>query len=112
MWGYKKIAADLNLQGIRTKNENYWTINAIKTILENQIYIGNTKWNGKYQKGIHIPIIETSLWGKTQEVMKARSYKQSKIHPGSFPLSGLLKCPECGSPWCKVTAVRNTILSM
>jgi len=29
--------------------------------------------------------------------MKTRSYKQEKVHPGSYPLSGLLKCPECGS---------------
>lgn len=29
--------------------------------------------------------------------MKARSYTQQKVHPGSYPLSGLLKCPECGS---------------
>ncbi|WP_335871876.1 zinc ribbon domain-containing protein [Bacillus sp. 2205SS5-2] len=30
--------------------------------------------------------------------MKARSYQPLKVHPGSYPLSGLLKCPECGSP--------------
>ncbi|WP_315899443.1 zinc ribbon domain-containing protein [Priestia flexa] len=29
--------------------------------------------------------------------MKARSYTQQKVHPGSYPLSGLLKCPEYGS---------------
>ncbi|WP_026561603.1 recombinase family protein [Bacillus sp. J37] len=96
-WGYKKIASNLNLQGVRTKNNKYWSINAVKTVLENQLYIGNTKWKGKYQKGIHTPIIDLPLWGKAQEVMKTRSYIQEKIHPGSFPLSGLLKCPECGS---------------
>ncbi|NRD77385.1 recombinase family protein [Bacillus sp. BRMEA1] len=98
LWGYKKIASTLNLQGFRTKNNKYWTINAVKTILENKLYIGYTKWKGKYQKGIHTSIIENTLWEKTQEVMKARSYTQQKIHPGSYPLSGLLKCPECGSP--------------
>jgi site-specific DNA recombinase len=97
MWGYKKIASKLNLQGIKTKKGNYWTTSAIKTILENKIYIGITKWKGDYHKGIHTPIIETSLWEETQELLKARSYKQKKVHPGSYPLSGLIKCPECGS---------------
>lgn len=96
-WGYKKIAANLNFQGIRTKNGNEWTINAIKTVLQNQQYIGNTKWRGKYSKGQHTPIIEKSLWDETMKVMQQRSYTPEKIHPGSYPLSGLLKCPQCGS---------------
>ncbi|EOR25769.1 phage resolvase [Niallia nealsonii AAU1] len=96
-WGYKKIASYLNIQGIKTKNKQYWSINAVKTILQNQIYIGNTKWRGKYQKGQHEKIIEIPLWNLAQETMKTRSYKQEKVHPGSYPLSGLLKCPECGS---------------
>lgn len=97
MWGYKKIASNLNLQGIKTKKGNYWTTTAIKTILENKIYIGMTKWKGNYHKGVHTPIIEPSLWEETQGMLKARSYKQKKVHPGLYPLSGLIKCPECGS---------------
>ncbi|WP_088051613.1 recombinase family protein [Virgibacillus dakarensis] len=97
MWGYKKIAANLNLQGIKTKKGNYWTTSAIKTILENKLYIGITKWKGDYHKGIHTPIIEPSLWEETQEMLKARSYPPKKVHPGAYPLSGLIKCPECGS---------------
>jgi site-specific DNA recombinase len=96
-WGYKKIASTLNIQGIKTKNEKHWSINAIKTILQNQIYVGNTKWRGKHTKGLHNPIIERDLWDKKEEVMQARSYTPQKKHPGSFPLSGLLKCPQCGS---------------
>ncbi|MFD2045695.1 zinc ribbon domain-containing protein [Ornithinibacillus salinisoli] len=30
--------------------------------------------------------------------MKIRSYIPEKIHPGSYPLSELLKCPQCGGP--------------
>ncbi|MEA3321469.1 MAG: recombinase family protein [Bacillota bacterium] len=97
-WGYKKIAANLNIQGIKTKNGNQWTVNAVKTVLQNQQYIGNTKWRGKYTKGQHTPIIEMSLWDKTRKVMQARSYTPQKIHPGSYPLSGILKCPQCGGP--------------
>lgn len=97
-WGYKKIASTLNDLGIRTKKNNYWTIFAVKTILNNPIYIGKMKWRGELQNGKHEPIINVILWEKAQNVMKLNSHFQDKIHPGSFPLSGLLKCPQCGSP--------------
>jgi site-specific DNA recombinase len=96
-WGYKKIAANLNIQGIKTKNNKEWTINAVKTVLDNQCYIGNAKWRGKVTKGQHTPIIEKALWDESRKVMQFRSYIPQKIHPGSYPLSGLLKCPQCGT---------------
>jgi site-specific DNA recombinase len=97
-WGYKKIAANLNVQGIKTKNGKQWTINAVKTVLENQRYIGNAKWRGEITKGQHTPIIEKALWEESRKVMQIRSYIPQKIHPGSYPLSGLLKCPQCSGP--------------
>ncbi|SIR56379.1 recombinase family protein [Priestia flexa] len=96
-WGYKKIASNLNLQGFKTKKNNDWTINAVKTILENKIYIGYIKWKGEYTKGQHEPVISDDLWEKAQELKAKKSYMPTKIHPGTFPLSGLLKCPQCGS---------------
>lgn len=96
--GYKKIASELNNTGSRTKKNNYWTIYAVKTILTNPIYIGKIKWNGELYQGQHEPIISIELWNKAKNVMKQNSHYQEKIHPGSFPLSGLLKCPECGGP--------------
>ena len=97
LWGYKKIASSLNTQGVKTKNDNDWTTNAVKTILENEVYIGNTKWRRKISKGKHAPIIETPLWEEKVKVMDIRSFIPEKIHPGSYPLSGLLKCPQCGT---------------
>jgi len=53
---------------------------------------------GKISKGKHKPIIGDLLWSKKEKVMNIRSYIPEKIHPGSYPLSGLLKCPQCGGP--------------
>ncbi|WP_096156214.1 recombinase family protein [Bacillus sp. FJAT-45066] len=97
LWGYKKIASSLNTQGVKTKKGKEWTVNAVKTILENQNYIGNTKWRGKINKGEHTPIIEEPLWEEKVKVMDIRSFIPEKIHPGSYPLSGLMKCPQCGT---------------
>lgn len=96
-WGYRKIASHLNTLGITTKKNNLWSITAVKTILSNPIYIGKVKWRNELRDGKHAPIIDIELWEKTQQVMDLNSYVQEKLHPGSFPLSGLLKCPECGS---------------
>ena len=96
MWGYRKIATNLNMQGIKTKKDNHWSITAVRTILNNKIYNGYVKWKGKYKKGNHYPIISEELWERTQKLLSIRSYTQEKIHNGSFPLSGLLKCPTCG----------------
>lgn len=96
-WGYRKIASNLNTLGITTKKNNLWSITAVKTILTNPVYIGKMKWRGELRDGRHAPIIDLKLWEKTQEILKISSYIQEKVHPGSFPLSGLLKCPECGS---------------
>lgn len=96
-WGYKRIASSLNTQGFKTINGKAWAVNAVKTILENEMYIGNTKWRGKISKGRHTPIIEKALWEAKLKVMDIRSYIPEKIHPGSYPLSGLLKCPQYGT---------------
>lgn len=96
MWGYRKIASNLNMQGIKTKKDNHWSITAVKTILNNKIYIGYVKWKGNYKEGNHYPIISEELWERTQKLLSLRSYTQEKLHNGSFPLSGLLKCPTCG----------------
>ena len=94
-WGYRKIANNLNLQNVKTKTGKAWSINAVKTVLQNRFYIGEVKWQGNYNKGNHDPIIEADLWNNTQKVLEVRGYIQEKIHPGSYPLSGILKCPEC-----------------
>ncbi|MFD1447944.1 recombinase family protein [Oceanobacillus profundus] len=97
-WGYRKIASNLNDQNIKTKNEKHWTVTAIKTVLNNRIYIGEIKWRGSYQKGKHTRIIDDSLWNQTQKMLQIKSYLPKKLHSGTYPLSGLIKCPECGSP--------------
>ncbi|WP_171253300.1 recombinase family protein, partial [Acinetobacter baumannii] len=84
----------------------------IKTILQNPIYVGRIRW-GQYKNwskrrrkgktepiisiGQHQPIISEDLWNKTQEILQIRSHTPQKTHHGSYFLSGLLKCPECGA---------------
>lgn len=112
-WGYKKIANYLNHRNFKTKKGTDWSINSIKQILDNPVYVGKIRW-GKYRNwtkkrrkgkseeyilvdGNHEPIISTKTWEKTQVIRKVRGKKPEKIYEGNFLLSGLIRCPKCGA---------------
>jgi site-specific DNA recombinase len=111
--GYKSIANTVNKEGHRSKKNNTFSINAIKTILTNPIYHGYIRynvrrdWNEKrrnnvnpnpvIQKGHHTPIISTETWEKAQAILKSRTGTPNRVHSGEYPLTGILKCPACGS---------------
>jgi len=113
--GYKAIAHRLNERGITTKTEKLFSIFSIKTILTNPTYIGQNRWSyhqdwnarrrkGKNEQpiiveGQHEAIINIELWEKVQAVQLAskNSVSTNKNFNGEFLLSGLLRCPKCGS---------------
>ncbi|MEK4654406.1 recombinase family protein [Niallia sp. FSL W8-0954] len=101
-WGYKKIAHFLNTQYTEAKLEREWDVISVKTIVTNPIYAGYIRWgerNGerKVYEGKHQAIISQAKWEKATKIFDSKSKKPIKIHKGSYFLSGLLKCPECGS---------------
>ncbi|KPV44517.1 recombinase family protein, partial [Alicyclobacillus ferrooxydans] len=113
--GYKSIAEIVNEEGYRTKNDNLFGITAIKTILENPVYIGKCKWGRrrdwsvKRRKGVtedyilvdgkHESIIPLELWINAQSVSCAyrESASKNRNFHGEFVLSGILRCPQCGA---------------
>jgi len=117
--GYKSIAGILNAKGKKTKGADgkpsgSFSVNAVKTILENEKYTGHMTWgklrdwNSKRRKGkteptkienTHEAIIDKKLWDKVQEVkrIKSESSISESNFKGEFILSGLLRCPKCGA---------------
>ncbi|MCM3068296.1 recombinase family protein [Priestia flexa] len=111
--GYKAIANRVNLEGHRGKKGKPFSISTIKTILENPVYIGMIRydvrrnWTDKrrgdinpnpvLQKGEHEAIISQVTWEKAQQILKQRSNKPNRVHGGTFPFTGVLRCPECGA---------------
>ncbi|RQW19100.1 recombinase family protein [Bacillus sp. C1-1] len=111
--GYKSIANTLNKEGHQTKNQRSFSINTVKTILENPVYVGKIRYNVRrdwatkrrkginpepiIQKGKHKPIITDVTWEKAQSILKQRSCKPNRVHSGEYLLTGLLRCPECGA---------------
>lgn len=48
-------------------------------------------------KGIHEPIIDEETWNKAAELRKKRRTGTPRQYSGTFPLTSIAKCPECGS---------------
>ncbi|WP_017725849.1 recombinase family protein [Halalkalibacterium ligniniphilum] len=111
--GYKAIVNHINTKGYKSKKGNLFSINSVKTILENPTYIGLVRWgkhrqwaekrrSGKQEKvelikGEHEPIISDVLWDRVQTVNHNMSNNEYKSNfEGEFLLSGILKCPQCG----------------
>ncbi|QAV11879.1 hypothetical protein EB820_00540 [Brevibacillus agri] len=100
---------------MKTKKGNHFSINTVKTILENATYTGQIEW-GKHRewerkrrkgrqeeycivKGEHQPIITMELWNQVQNINAEQNrnnitYSNFK---GDFILAGILKCPSCGA---------------
>ncbi|MFD1775444.1 recombinase family protein [Paenibacillus rhizophilus] len=111
--GYRYIANGLNRSGYRTKKGNPFSTCAVKDILDNPFYIGKIRygrfinWNEQRRKGKndepviadgqHPPIIEQALWDKVQFLRQKKSHLSVKKYQGDFLLTGLLRCPQCGS---------------
>ncbi|HBZ35379.1 MAG TPA: resolvase [Rikenellaceae bacterium] len=111
--GYKSIANQLNKEGYQTKKGNPFAITSIKDIVSNPLYSGmirydvRSNWASKRRRGInpnpilvpgiHEPIISKEMFAKVQELIRAKSGKSNKTFAGSYPLTGILRCPVCNS---------------
>ena len=111
--GYRSIANELNRDGHKTKEGNPFSICAVKDILDNPFYVGKVRyaryvnWSEKRRKGKnanpivavgqHPPIIAEDLWNKVQYLRRQKGEASPKRFHGDFLLTGLLRCPQCGS---------------
>lgn len=112
-WGYIRIANQLNKRGLRTRENNYWGKQSVKQIIDNKLYFGKIQWGlhsdwskkrrkGKQENpiisdGKHDAIIDEETWEKAQKIREVRGKVSEKVYEGNYILSGLLKCPVCGS---------------
>ncbi|MGE6577403.1 recombinase family protein [Paenibacillus xylanexedens] len=107
--GLKSITSQLNAAGYITKRNRLFSIAGVRGILTNVNYIGYIRYtvrqkfsneaNGSKQitQGAQKPIISIELWNDVQKLLKYRSKPKTKSISRNYPLTGLLKCPLCGS---------------
>lgn len=111
--GLRSIANTLNQEGYKTKPGNAFSSVAIKTIINNPVYVGKIRynvrenWAEKRRKGInpnpiivdgeHDAIITSDLWETVQALFAKKSFSPPRVFDGTYPLTGLLRCPQCGT---------------
>lgn len=124
--GYGGVAKYLNLQGI-SKNPHkesditVWSSRCIQSILDNPVYIGKIAYCRRVKEkvkgskneykvvqsddyllydGQHEAIIDNETWEKVRQKRQSTGVKSpSKVgRERVHLLSGLLRCPKCGSP--------------
>lgn len=109
--GFKAIANALNHLHYKTKRDGTFSVTTVKGILSNPIYIGKIRfnkqedWNSKRRKGTnsapiivdgeHEPIILAEIWEKVQTLYNAKCKKPTRVFHGSFPFTGVMRCPMC-----------------
>jgi len=112
--GYKAIAIYLNERNITTLKNNKWDVSTIREKIRNPIYAGFISWNKLqnystqrrknknetpvFVKGQHEPIIDIETWEKSKFRQENSPAKFTRMYPGEFLISGLLRCPDCGGP--------------
>lgn len=110
--GCVQIRDKLNQLNLKTKKGKPFTPIAIKTILDNPVYMGfirygrTTNYDHKekrkkeeqfiLEKGVHAPIIDEDTFEKAQIITEQNRRQTRRMPSNPHMLSGLLRCPECG----------------
>lgn len=95
--GYKAIVNRLNAENLTTKTGSRFAVCAVKNILENALYAGTVTMGGVEAPGVHEAIIPDNLWQRVQERLVRHAKPTVKTINRTYLLSGLLRCPVCGS---------------
>ncbi len=95
---YRSICEKLKAEQHHVTAEAKFHTSKINSIINNPVYYGDFRWNGKIYKGIHEPIITRALWTEVKKVQEShKNRKQSKRYNTlPFFLKGLMVCGECG----------------
>lgn len=113
-WGMKKIVSLLNQQSDKMINKKKWSYVAVRYILMNEKYTGNSLWhktctatafpyktvvnNGYeekyYVENTHDAIIPQEQFDKVQQLILSRTFEVKKC---ICPLSKKIYCGECGT---------------
>lgn len=117
--GSGAIAARLNAMGLRTNMGNKFEPSYIRHMLQNDVYIGNVRWNQRTTvvtmqdgrrvssrppcdhpivvRGLHEPIIDRDLFDRVQAMFAAHEKRPKNAQATmANPFSGLVVCALCG----------------
>lgn len=106
-----EIADALNTKGYYHKH-GQWRRESVRNVLKSRLYIGEVKYQGKWYKGVHEPIINEETYDKAKRILYKRHEDFSSRKNAGKPTSlfgGLIVCGCCGARYGKCTdkKIRN-----
>ncbi len=95
--GIRKIAGQLNEEGIPTRRGGRWSMVSIRDLLRNRSYLGTYTRFGVKVPGSHPALVSPEDFRLVQERLQTRhaAVRERQVVP--FLLSGLVYCARCGS---------------
>ena len=110
----QRIAERLNSRGLlpQTSSNTHrsssgkWTCDRVRQTLRNPIYRGERNWGKRSRSSspasvivVECPaIVSAELWTKAQAALDRRRTFKGPRDSMKYPLTGLIKCAECGRP--------------
>lgn len=111
--GFKAIANRINKEGYRTKRGNTFAVSTLRDTLTNPVYCGMIRYNVKQNcgtkhrksinpnpiivEGKHEAIVSKEIFYRVQDLHDSKGGKARRVFDGTYPLTGILRCPVCGS---------------
>lgn len=95
--GIRRIAGQLNQEGIRTRRGGRWSMVTIRDILRNRVYLGTYARFGVRVPGSHPALVSPEDFRRVQERMERRATRPRTRTVTPFLLSGLVYCARCGN---------------
>jgi site-specific DNA recombinase len=95
--GIRKIAGQLNEEGIPTRRGGRWSMVTIRDLLRNRSYLGTYSRFGVKVPGSHPALVSPEDFRRVQDRLQTRfgGVRERKVEP--FLLSGLVFCARCGN---------------
>lgn len=101
--GVRKIAGQLNSEGITTRRGGAWSMVTVRDILRNRVYLGTYSRFGVKVPGSHPALVSADDFRRVQDRLQTRNPATRKRTVEPFLLSGLVYCARCGSRMIGVT---------
>lgn len=95
LYSTEKLAKIMEKDGLRSRFGNVIKKRLIWEMLNNPYYIGKFRWNGKYHKGNHEPLVSEELFNIVQSILHKRAVNYTSKK--DFLFKGMMNCAKCGS---------------
>ena len=94
--GVRRIAGELNADGVTNRRGRPWTASAVRLVLRNQVYIGTYRRLDVSVAGAHESLVPRGDFEAVQRRMTRRRPRTVARERHRYLLAGLLRCGYCG----------------